>query len=578
MEIVPVFEPLENVGLSEPELHSLVPDGLNYEVLLFQPKGDIEINPLLKNRNSELAGKQFGQFIEYVESLNVDLAVTPEYSMPWDVVFKYLENEHRPNLGKLWVFGCESITLSQLKQIEEQLKDKVTFIYENIESREDKFVSPLVYLFQAPEKHNHANYRMVAIVQFKNYPMSDADRYEADGLNLGSVVYGFGFNSSESVRLISLICSDTFIFSEENARSVYNNGLILSIQMNKDPRHDTFISCRHDLLKYQGDKTEIICLNWASDIVMDNENWKNISGSAWYLKSTECDTRDNILIRNHKRGLYYTWHQSNHAHSLFFNYDPLIFHVVATKVTHIGVPGVGPKRVGPKLLRTYEWHVINDSWSEIESIDDKFCDLVNEFGLVKDKLVPISISNPIEVERILALSTGSVISSNWFEVQQLDSCVIGNDEILKRVTFAQDTHPNAINFRRDRLKRFKTLCEIVTDEKLPPSVSINQDDYSFCWSKERPNQNLHMGNGEFATIVYVGDQPSINELDTISQIIAGNLQRGFDEPDESYHARQKLAVLYRNSENEIVIYDRFRKYAKIDQDPTESEFDIGRKE
>lgn len=61
----------------------------NYATLLFQPLGDIEADANgVRNVNHEFARRQFSAFLRDAARLNADLAVTPEYSMPWSVLVR----------------------------------------------------------------------------------------------------------------------------------------------------------------------------------------------------------------------------------------------------------------------------------------------------------------------------------------------------------------------------------------------------------------------------------------------------------------------------------------------------------
>ena len=55
MKIVQVSDKLSVYGLKEPVLNALIPNEDNYNVLVMQPRGDIELNGGVRNRNRELA-------------------------------------------------------------------------------------------------------------------------------------------------------------------------------------------------------------------------------------------------------------------------------------------------------------------------------------------------------------------------------------------------------------------------------------------------------------------------------------------------------------------------------------------
>jgi len=93
MEIKSVREILEPVGLNTPLLNVLAPNEENYKTLVLQPSGQIEASTDgVRNKNRELAKKQFGKFLNDVVDTQADLVVTPEYSMPWCVLTNAIKN------------------------------------------------------------------------------------------------------------------------------------------------------------------------------------------------------------------------------------------------------------------------------------------------------------------------------------------------------------------------------------------------------------------------------------------------------------------------------------------------------
>lgn len=50
-----------------------------------------------------------------------DLVVTPEYSMPWEVLAEAVRAGNVPSIGKLWVLGCESIKYQELEALKRDL-------------------------------------------------------------------------------------------------------------------------------------------------------------------------------------------------------------------------------------------------------------------------------------------------------------------------------------------------------------------------------------------------------------------------------------------------------------------------
>jgi hypothetical protein len=417
MEIIPVQKILKPEGFGLPKLNVLVPNIDNYSTLLMQPHGDIEADAQgVRSFDRELASAQFGQFLSDAVETQADLVVTPEYAMPWDVLLSHLKEGVRPSQGKLWVLGCESIKLSELETAKTEIAPYATVLYEPLETENERFLGPLVYLFLAPALAADVEDRLVILCQFKTNPMGDEDHFEVNRLQRGSNIYQFGNVQGQEIKLVSLICSDAFEFLDQHAAAVYDRGLIIHIQLNQKPRQEQFRLYRDRLLRFNGDATELICLNWACNVQLRIDGhkiaWNNIAGSAWYLKPDKFDTRDETLSTNHKRGLYYTWLNKLYVHALFFNYLPATYLLNASKVAHVAVPGPLSRRRGPQVTRSRVWNTDKEAWEEQEYLDDGFSNIVGEAGNASTNIKNISDLNPFEVERILALCSGKIKSSD----------------------------------------------------------------------------------------------------------------------------------------------------------------------
>lgn len=289
VEIKPVSEVLTPAGLGAPVLNALVPNEKNYTVLLMQPQGNIEASIAgVRNRDHDLALRYFGRFLADARQTQADLVITPEYSMPWETLVAAIKEGTVPGQGKLWVLGCESIRFGELEKLKQDLAELAAVLYEPLQEDPARFIDPLAYAFLAPPADGRGTAKIVVLIQFKTCTMgSDVNHYETNRLQLGSLVYQFG--DGQNLRLTSLICSDAFAFDEGNhARAVYHQSLVIHVQLNPNPRHAQYRRYRDRLFGYAGDVTEVLCLNWAQDVEVWNQagkkDWKNIAGSAWYLR------------------------------------------------------------------------------------------------------------------------------------------------------------------------------------------------------------------------------------------------------------------------------------------------------
>src|ERR1035441_10159357 len=107
-----------------------MPNAQPYSALAFQPSGPFACSPaLVGNANRDLALRKFTAFLADAAALNVELALTPEYSCPWQAIENALAAGQFPNAGKLWALGCESITPDELAALRERLPD-IAWIWE----------------------------------------------------------------------------------------------------------------------------------------------------------------------------------------------------------------------------------------------------------------------------------------------------------------------------------------------------------------------------------------------------------------------------------------------------------------
>jgi hypothetical protein len=583
MKISLVPTVLMQEGLGTPTLNALVPNEANYTVLLMQPKGEIEGSTAgVRNKDRNLAKRQFEKYLEDARETQADLVVTPEYSMPWDVLTSAIKAGISPIQGKLWVLGCESIKYSELIALKHDLEPyATTVLFETLQPAPHQFTDPLAYVFLTPTGGDNGDSKIVILVQFKTYPMGDDDHFEINGLQRGTRIYQFGGGIGQEIKLVSLICSDAFAFADEgHAEAIYDRALVLHIQLNQKPRHTQYRQYRDRLFRFGGDSTELICLNWARNVNewsgATKKEWGNIGGSAWYLRPMQFDGRDETLCLNHQRGFYYTWFKELRVHAMFFNYEPATYLLEASKVAHIGVPAAISRRRGPQIKKSGIWDNAETKWVEQVSMDAGFSSIIGEAGDARAEIEGIANTNPLEAERVMSLCAGQIEGDiDWHRLCNLDSFAIDLSEVIFRLTFCQDIDKCTIDFRIARLKRVAKLWKILqTEEYLPTALKGNVGTVRLCWSLSAPHQNALLANGELATVIYMGEETSTATIEATKKKIAEYLHRSSSNVDKSLSAKQRLAVWYRN-DDQIVLFDPYQ-YVRIDQTGTSSEFDIGR--
>ncbi|AXE62808.1 hypothetical protein BBF93_00225 [Hyphomonas sp. CACIAM 19H1] len=575
MKIQSVATALRKHGLDAPQLAALKPDRANYKLCLLQPTGDITYDPIgVRHTNAAQAAPQFAGFLNEAIARGADLAITPEYSMPWDVLTTALKEGRRPSEGKLWALGCESIRYEDLIALRDDLSPIATFIFDDVSASPGAFLDPLAYVFWAPPKRGKTA-KLVVLVQFKTEPMSDPQNFEVNHLKLGQAIYQFG--DAKSVTLTSFICSDVLKFDDSVAAAVHDRGLILHIQLNPNPRHTLFRAYRDKLLGMNGDATELICLNWASGVSMSAGSnpveWNTPSNSAWYLKPEQFNRDDAVLEANHQNGLYYTYARGHRLHALFFNYAPALFELEATKVAHIGQTAIA-KRTGPNLKARLIWN--GAAWELADAADDGFGGVVAQAGAAQTQLQALSTTNPVWTERLLALTAGSIgHTEDWHCVKQLDSCAIDQNEFIRRMTFCQDTDQTAVSFRSHRLKLCGHLVTTVQTTTLPPALADLSAGFELKWRPDHPHQNAFAAGGDAATVIYMGETATDADMRKTRDRLSEFLRRSIPDPQKALQSRQRLTIWYRDGLGQLQIFEP-HTMTTIDDPKTSSPLDFAR--
>ena len=350
------------------------------------------------------------------------------------------------------------------------------------------------------------------------------------------------------IRLLTLICSDSFAFDDvQHIKHCHKELLLLHIQLNEKPRDEGYKNYRRRLYQFKDETTEVIALNWAEKIEYHMEGVDqpiartNISGSTWHLKSRDVETGDALVEANHRYGLYYTYDTKQYRHILHFTYKPAAFLVQSTKVFHYGVDAARSRRIGPEVIKVFHWNSNREKWDHSnDHVDDGFHDLISHHGPPATELNSLHASSPLAVERLLSITCGEFgPTKDWYRANKLDSAAIDATEIVRRVTVRQD--PDGANFRDERIKRMKALGKLrATPLTFTPAIADLSAGFMFVWSKDHPHCNVVSidSAAQRATLIYAGEEPSNTELSGIyakvSSIVDGTV------------TEDRFGVLYRN--------------------------------
>lgn len=549
MNIYPVGEALRPAGVYAPTLNSLVPDADNYSVLLLQPEGVVEATSHgIRSSNRHLARTQFLHFLKEVVGSQPDLAVTPEYSMPWEVLKSAIQDDNAgPATGKLWAFGCESIKYSELQSLQQELADVAKVIFEELVPDDDRFVDPLAYVFRAPTSQHNEETKLVVLVQFKTHPMVDPHDFERDLLQVGKRIYRFG-NPGAGISLLTFICSDMLPFDDGDARAVHDRALILHIQLNPERQNPALLDFRGRLFRMGGKETEVLTLNWArgTGILLDGQRvpQTKFGGSAWYIKANEIDLSDGRVARNHRLGLYYTRIARRWTHAMFFNFAPAVYQLTASKVVRLCLPGAVAARRGLKMESSETWDTTQEKWTNTELLNDGFEAILNESGGAEAQVKASYDICPCACERLVAICAGDAFKSDgWYDPKNLGSFSTSELEMINRLTFCQPSHDDEVSYRLRRLWKCARLWEALSDTaELPLGLKDIADGFTLEWTSQAVNHNVRTHAGTRATVMHLGE--SNQEAAQIAYNMALRRVHASLPVDSAYLAKQCTAAWY----------------------------------
>jgi hypothetical protein len=547
-------------------LLALEPRPEPYVAMLCQHHGTIQATPQrIGNLDSAGTAQRFVSFLRRAAELHADLALTPEYSVPWTVIEEVASGHLLPPTGALWALGFESITPRELEALRARLANAAQptrLLHEPFDPREvaqKKFVDPLVYIFWARDRQGTGV--LCVLVQFKTRPSRDPQHVETDNLYLGHSVYKFNARANK-IALLGLMCSDAFGFTDlVNAH--HNDLLVIHLQLNQRPAHGDYAAYRQRLYQVASNsRIEIVCLNWAVNVMADGEvePWNRIAGSAWYLTPNSIKPTDNDIDQLHRAGLYYSI-AGQRWHGFYLHYEPHYL-VVRKQRLRIEGPQALAQRLLPEVIGRNGWDESTRAWVP-KPADDGFTSFVRSYSPLDTSLPALNTESPLAVERALELLAGPMGSAEtWHSLSQLDVLRVAEEESLRRVTVSQETDPTrgGVVYRTTRTRHAQTAIRFPAEALAwLPSVADLSGGFRFRWSMTAPHNNVeptNTGRGP-ATLVYLGENP---EQATIVQmysklrtalirhaldVAAGNSGVRPDFNAEAKRAEDRLCIVFR---------------------------------
>lgn len=554
---IDIVQKLAEDDLTIYPLSALKNEASSYGIAIFQPlENVIADDTKVKNECIRSISEKYENFFSIEGVKDKALLLSPEYSCPWDLLERQL-NYNFPKKGKLWVLGCESITIDELRVFISR-NENILFIHENLEEldTDDRhFLDPIVMCFNAKKEENI--FRKVVVIQFKRRPMVDHSlELEKDHLILGSKYYEIK-NDEYSSRLITLICAESIDYDLElEPQKAY---IIPHLQLNTDPYHSSFMDYRLDIFK-RNKNIEIICVNWAKGFKINNGNESSYGGSAYYLHSDKIKDDDHRINYNHKKGVYYSYSIAQHYHRYTLNYEENVFYLKTNQILQDQTANINQSRFGIDAKKVFRWE--SDSWNECNNCDDKWQQKLNDLDYF-NRVSFLSECSPMAKERFLNITTGVSLSKiKWYSPRNLKSFLFNSDEKPSKLSvFFNPNNLQNLNYVTNNinwLKRDILNANITYPSKFSDLESINE----FTVNEDFNESHINITNGQScATFIALGSDSKVNAERVYSNIANGI---GSDQ--------RKLIVWYEDDQREIQKY--FEDKNKIDDDFTENKNSI----
>jgi len=538
-------------GLETPDLALLQATHQSYRALLLQPSGPIyadtqRIGPL----NLAAAAARADAFLALAAQRGDQLVVTPEYFLPVSSLAKAAQGGPFPAEGALWVLGCESMSPALLASFKEDCAGHCDVIYEEdpAPAVQGNYFDPVAYFFITRDADK--NFKRVVLFQFKTAPSRDDHGFENKQLRCGRAIYRFQ-GKDGYIKLSTIICSDALDLGEDADanKKLSDRTVLIHIQLNPKPKQTDYRRYRNEVFRRSPVTTDcdIICLNWAQNVVQHGSpdhaphEWKNESGSAWYLPERRCSVKDEEVVNNEAKGLYYTRHEKK-RHVLHFHYEEAIFALTVPKVLQDG-PAVHDLLVGPQLDTRLTWDADAGTWLESTSCPETgWSDIINASPEVTAAFQSLrDVKDRLHIERAISLSCGPhTMKEQWHRVDNLDVCRIPETEVVGRATLQLDRDAAATEERQKRINRVTVLGHILQTATLPPQIKdLAGGGASISWSPKSPNTNVTKAGARPALVAYLGTNPPLDVVKQIGENAFELLRR------ENKGNETRVAICYR---------------------------------
>lgn len=569
-------------------LKILTPDTNFASVILYQCFGEVtsDLATYVRNNDPGTAIEKHTAFLSKAKSSNASLAITPEYSTAWTVIEQIAQDSNiQPDIGSLWVLGCESITPQELERVKQRTENDLHWHHETLIPVADQtFFGAAILIYHLPHSTEQEP-QLAALVQFKTREMGGTN-FERDGLIRGQNQYILhNPNEVGSIKLITLICADAFDFYPNNnpgtscdlTKNLHPDAsyLILHIQLNSSPYYSALTRYRQDIYgSHKSGSVEIISLNWASQSTLVGDPINAHNDSAYYLqptKITEPDVSEDVVNRNHNKSVHLRFSSNQKFSTYLFGSRTEVLKINITKVKIQGHHS-HRRRSGVVSSIAFEWSEDSRGWNEVGSVDD---------GIWRgcEELFESDHSNPLYREKLIAISTGNVdekrikgtvprdipksvtklqgfLSKYWMKPRAMNSFYLKPelrpDGTLALLDSTQESNLSVVLAKvgalKHKLGNANNLPEVIEEFQLGnPVLRLCEDEIgadSIC------SNVVDLNGGGKALVVELGDQGS------------DQANKKFDEI-KRVSGQRRIVVFYRNMGVEDQVVD---KIGSIDDD------------
>jgi hypothetical protein len=199
-------------------------------------------------------------------------------------------------------------------------------------------------------------------------------------------------------------------------------------------------------------------------------------------------------------------------------------------------------------MTTFVWAQDQNQWVEPrtpdEFPDDGFCEQNGKCstgGIPLEDLHALYQTCPIFVERAMAITAGKFgVDDKWHHPNRIDSMLLCEQEIMRRVTVSQDPAPEAVKFRDDRFALIRAVAELrASNYPWPIPVAALRNGFKFNWLRGVPNRNVEADDGTLATVIHAGLVGNLEALELLDQKVRIALAGPPPEPERVLSQEQQ---------------------------------------